>query len=450
MSAKKSKAKKKPSKKKRKANKAAMDAADKRLVKLDQIDSRIAAAPYDPEFHGTPENLSAIAARSSAARQKLQKEIELRQKVEDSYANSSSPDPDADPAVQQAQKELNAFLKPPNTAAGKSPVGAAVTKCSHDIAALAPNTPYWNIYHRKTKNGIVTTAGPAYPKGQYPLKDSPAWDTLIQNGVKTPSEKRVICTMSKGEGGNLDDVNAYDSQIVSLGAMQKTIDPRGYGELPQQMLDLQNKDPDKYNELFASKGWTVEKDEETGKARAYYQDPMDQNRGPMTGSELMQYIRQKDRPDIFVRALDPFRHAGSDPVFQQLQIMDFNTRLIDAGKVRLPKHKHKAKYKHRSGEYLSSEKGRAMLLDQSVNSPGTQPGDLEKALDKFYLANPSASQDPAEWGDNRPAYESEILDNYSQDRRMTDSNQRAAGIMGSDSSDQPGSMEFPPPAASGP
>ncbi|MBU9169350.1 hypothetical protein [Burkholderia gladioli] len=67
---------------------------------------------------------------------------------------------------------------------------------------------------------------------------------------------------------------------------------------------------------------------------------------------------------------------------------------------------------------LQSPLGRATVLDQDVNYPGATSRSLEASLDRFFKANPTASKNPAEWGGNRAAYETSILQDYGPSRSM--------------------------------
>lgn len=48
---------------------------------------------------------------------------------------------------------------------------------------------------------------------------------MVKNGEVAESEKRIIFIMSANEG-NLNTVRAYDSETLTAGAMQKTINPK--------------------------------------------------------------------------------------------------------------------------------------------------------------------------------------------------------------------------------
>jgi hypothetical protein len=230
--------------------------------------------------------------------------------------------------------------------------------------------------------------------------------------------------------------------------MQKTIRPgHGEGELSDQLLAFKDSNPEKYTELFEDKGWTVREDEippkkkggqSTYQTRMYYKDPNDKDAKEMTGKDLKKYINDPNDPDRWRRVLGPLHEAGQDLAFQKRQAIDFNDRLVDA---------MQKKPKGRSGkiqDYLSSERGAAVVLDQDVNRPGWVADDFGAALDKFYKANPKAPKDPSTWtAEQRKKYEAEILKNYKGTRRLNDKEHRTKVLENSSLSDSPGSLQWP-------
>jgi hypothetical protein len=77
-------------------------------------------------------------------------------------------------------------------------------------------------------------------------------------------------------------------------------------------------------------------------------------------------------------------------------------------------------------EYVTSEYGVALLLDEHVNRPGHVPGTLAQAVGAFVQA--TGRNDPAQWGD---ADEAGLLEHYLAARArttMTNSDARARAI----------------------
>lgn len=170
-----------------------------------------------------------------------------------------------------------------------------------------------------------TTYGPVY-LGKNPLASYNKWDDLIAEGLITKNDIDIMCAVSPNEG-NLDTVQSYDSEIVTAGAMQKTINIKGEGELPKQMLDFKNKYPQIFQSIFTNCGWTVES--KFNKVKAYYRE--------MTGSQLKQFIRTdcnqlaySTHKSIKSPAIESLIAAISHPKYIELQILDFISRLNKA------------------------------------------------------------------------------------------------------------------------
>ena len=69
-------------------------------------------------------------------------------------------------------------------------------------------------------------------------------------------------------------------------------------------------------------------------------------------------------------------------------------------------------------DYLKSPLGKATVLDHHINRPGYVSRDFGAALQRFFDRNPSAAQEPINWGDNHEKYEHSILNDYGNTRRM--------------------------------
>jgi hypothetical protein len=77
-------------------------------------------------------------------------------------------------------------------------------------------------------------------------------------------------------------------------------------------------------------------------------------------------------------------------------------------------------------DYVTSEMGVAMILDQHVNRPGHVPGTIQRAVAKFVAQ--LGADNPEDWTDDE---ERELIDLYVKLRAqtsMTNSNARAASI----------------------
>jgi len=259
------------------------------------------------------------------------------------------------------------------------------------------------------------------------------WNDLIKNKKLTQDEKEILIAMSENEG-NLDSVQAYDNQIFTAGAMQKTVNIRGGGEFPIQVQEFKKDFPKKYKTLFEDCGWIVENN------KMYYKNPIDEKAKKITGKDLKSKIREgcsKDTNKKKIRnaILEPIIRAILDKDFQDKQVIDFIVRL------------HKALNKKPDGhtaykieDFIKSKLGKATVLDHDVNRPNHVSKYFGKALDTFYskkdkeiedenkkidkenetIPDPKLknkkkekiSRNPKDWGDKHSEYEKEILDIY--------------------------------------
>lgn len=346
---------------------------------------------------------------------------------------------------QQARKERDkkkvndAAKKGQNPPGNKQPVKEPCKKCGER------DEPQWRYYKLGNPNG-----GGYVIEGSEinSLRNYSKWNSLFNakdskgRPLKTVHEKKVMCAVS-GHEGFFDTVQTYDSEVATVGAMQKTVNVGGGGEFKLQLEEFKVENPDKYQELFESKGWSIVSCENKTKkgttikdTTLQYIDPSDRTMKPLTGKELKAWLNRKEEPvpkDI-KKAMEVLRDAGRDPAFQCKQVMDFNKRLLDSlnGKPR--------GYRHPAKKYLTSEKGRAMVLDTSVNAgEGRASAAFGQVLDRFYENHPNASKDPSLWpSENKQSYEDEIL-NIFQQRRLekykngktlvTDPKKRNAAIM---------------------
>lgn len=392
------------------------------LKELDQLQHKVDMLGGQALTAPSQKRLTELTKAVASKRQGVETELRLRQTAADSIAQSTQPAKQLhkDTAIAQALNALADHTKghglTPKDVAG---FNATLNKKIHTEAKY--DTPQYLHY-----NG---SAGPGYPKREdddprYSLGTSPGWDDLVKGKQVTPSEQKVISRMSENEGGRTDTLQGYDSEIVSLGAMQKTVNPTGTGELPRQIYEFSQSNPEKYKSLFADKGWTVEHTGKNTSNQDYtisFKDPADPKAAKLTGSRLRDYIHARN-PEVWNKTLSPLLAAGRDVDFQKKQIVDYQTRLGDA------MDKVPAKYSRPISAYVTSEQGAALVLDQDVNRPGHVAADFGQALNDFHRAHPEAPKDPTRWTtEQRQQYEPAILVNYQDARidRMTDADDRA-------------------------
>lgn len=409
---------------------------------IGQIDAKQAAGHYAP---ADLKKLKDLKAQLVRARESIAKETKARQALQSAYNSSTYAEKDADPAVKKAKTDLAAVRKQTKavTYKKKNLVNEICQPCiEKDINKIVDcDTPYYATYG--------SGGGPKYKDcNDYTLASFPGWQALLDSKVKTASEKNVLAAMAANEG-ELDSIQAYDSEIITVGSMQKTVNPEGTGELPTQLKEFRD-DPATaavFERELGSKGFSVDK-KPTGKTKKdgtpilgkedhlFFTDPKDPDAKPITGAELRKFIR--DNKDRWADTLGPFRSLGRTPEFQKKQVLDFNDRLVAA------MNKQPTGYDNDIGDFVTSERGGALVLDQSVNRPGYVSTDFGKALDKFYADNPTVSKDPTTWSaSDRAAREDEILKNYEATRRGTDMPGRADKLDKKGLDKSPNSLSFP-------
>ncbi|MBX9296440.1 hypothetical protein K5M33_10645 [Chromobacterium vaccinii] len=271
-----------------------------------------------------------------------------------------------------------------------------------------------------TKYG--STYGPVY-HGELPIDQYPGWAAMIKNGEVTESEKRIIIIMSANEG-NMDSVQSYDNQILTAGAMQKTISPTGAGEFPAQVADFKEKHPELYQSLFENCGWTVEGKGPTDR-KMYYKDKELTGGNKITAVELKNLLRdsskfnkktnsKKEKQES--RPLAAIIKALKHEYFLEHQVQDFIKRLRLVMNLKITDGKISGKV----SDYLKSELGRATALDQHVNRPAYVTTDIKSAVHAYIAKHPDVKPDPATWGTNHAKIESGVLEIYGNARQGTD------------------------------
>ncbi|WP_429403975.1 hypothetical protein [Paraburkholderia sp. MM5482-R1] len=271
---------------------------------------------------------------------------------------------------------------------------------------------------RFKKDQLTYWYGPQH-SGSIPLGDCPALATMRTNGALSETEERILRAMSKNEG-KVDTVQAIDKAIISAGAMQKTI--RGsasQGELATQVAAFRDAHPAEYQRYFANCGWTVTgsgSDASLGYAHAKFTNGV-----RIVGDELYTALRRDCSVHTFGQSVEcppvaSMAHAVSSSLYQELQIKDFINRLNQAID------KVPSGYAYQIKDYFQSPLGRATVLDQDVNWPRATPVSVKTSLDRFFQHNPQVSRNPAEWGANRSAYETSIVQDYGPSRSMAQVN----------------------------
>ena len=217
------------------------------------------------------------------------------------------------------------------------------------------------------------------------------------------SALRAVSAVTVNEGG-LEAVNSWDAAFMSFGIMQWTI---GTGDNPGELAVLlgliKRNSPDAFRETFGRFGIDV----------------------AITATALTGQISLGGK--ILAKAADKavlrspewayrFWRAGHDPAVRRSQLSLAVSRIgrfadlaIQGQPVR---------------QWLSSELGMAMLLDQHINRPGHVPATLDTALAALLTAG-SVPKNPANW---KQADEQLLIERYLTLRArtsMTSSQERA-------------------------
>ena len=228
-----------------------------------------------------------------------------------------------------------------------------------------------------------------------------------------PSRLRVMQAVSENEG-KLEAINTWDNAVLTFGCFQWTVGAdTGAGELPPVIARLKQLDASVFEKYFGQFGLDVDmpapkpnvlqrgffklngKTLNTGPLKAQLRSLDWAYRFWLSGQDdtvrLAQVRHAMDRVDLFFRCPDCL----------------VNTRFV--------------------GDYISSEYGVALLLDQHVNRPGHVPGTLQRAV--AALVAELGADKPQDWQD---AQEASLIKLYLQKRAqtsMTDSDGRAKKIL---------------------
>jgi hypothetical protein len=225
----------------------------------------------------------------------------------------------------------------------------------------------------------------------------------------SPSRLRVMQAVSVNEG-KLEAINTYDNSFMTFGCFQWTAgagtDP---GELPALLDRLKKRDAAVFQKYFGQFGLDVVMPQTPPNTRptGFFSLNGTTLRTPAQKSQLRTldwaYRFWLSGQDDTMRAVE-IEHAMSRvDLFFRCPACLINTRFV--------------------GDYISSEYGIALLLDQHVNRPSHVPGTLARAVAQF------AGGDPQGWQDTQ---EQKLINLYLQQRAltsMTNSQQRAQAIL---------------------
>ena len=267
-------------------------------------------------------------------------------------------------------------------------------------------TPDGRVFAKKFKLGVFNSGRTSI--GQFVA----AHRDLFPN--VSPSRLRVMEAVSSNEG-MLEAINTWDNAFLTFGCFQWTIGAGAEaGELPPVIERLKQKSPQVFQKYFGQFGLDVQPS--TPKPNVI-------RRGFFTlNGAVVKTPQQKAR----LRTLDwayRFWLSGHDDTVRLAQIEHAMDR-VDLF-FRCPECLINTRF---VGDYVSSEYGVALLLDQHVNRPAHVPRILASAVRT--LVQQLGADEPHTWQD---AQEQRLIKLYLQARTvpptMTDSDKRAKKIL---------------------
>ena len=229
----------------------------------------------------------------------------------------------------------------------------------------------------------------------------------------SPSRLRVMTAVSANEG-KLEAINTYDNAFLTFGCFQWTVGvAASAGELPAMVNHLKQTNENAFNQLLGQFGLDI----------ASVNSPAGQT---PTGFFLLNgsIVNSPAAKQSKLRTLEVafrFFRAGQDDGMRQAEV-EYAASRIDL-------FYRDANHKVRNlliADWVSSEFGVALILDEHVNRPGHVPSTLANAVNQFVAA--TGKSDPASWNDHD---EANLLNKYISVRNttnMTDSNNRANRI----------------------
>jgi hypothetical protein len=244
-------------------------------------------------------------------------------------------------------------------------------------------------------------------KGFYIRGETSLVKWLVNPATPAPNLRdpvvRVVRAMCVNEGG-LEAVNSYDGCFMSAGIFQWTAGLNDEeGELPYLLARFKEARPEAYQECFGR----------------YKLEPQ-VTAGKLTGRLVLDGRSLGTAADkALLRAPEwayRFWRAGHDE--------DFRAAQLSLAASRIDRFINLAAAGHTVGEWLTSQYGVALILDQHVNRPGNVPKTLEIALEKLFLET-AVGRDPSAWTE---VDELQLIETYITVREgtsMTDSTKRA-------------------------
>ena len=324
--------------------------------------------------------------------------------------------PSADDGIVGPQTASALGIEWPESAASAPPVSApAAVATPAAVAAPAAGGGFrFEGDHAVAPDG--TRFAKRFKKGVFHFgKTSIAQFVRTQPGSLggiAPSLLRVMEAVSENEG-KLEAINTWDDCFMTFGVFQWTAGQKtDAGELPALLARLKQEEPAAFHTFFGQHGLDVQ---------GVVSNPGTIPTGMFTldGAPLATAAAKEK-----LRTLEwayRFWLAGHDNAVRAVQVKQAMDRL----QIFYRSAKHQINGRP-IADYVSSECGVALLLDQHVNRPGHVPKTLRAAVE----ALPGVPADPSKWTD---AHERKLLQKYVELRaatNMTDSTKRAQVVLG--------------------
>lgn len=297
------------------------------------------------------------------------------------------------------------LIKPAQSPAGPGGGAAPTSAGNFRFVGNQAVAPDGTVFGTKFKLGIFNNGQTSID--QFVRAHSAAFNSL------SASRLRVMQAVSVNEG-KLEAINTFDNAFLTFGAFQWTAGAdNAAGELPSLLARLKQKNPTVFAQLFGQSGLDI-----ASVSNAPGQTPT--GFFSLNGVPIKAAADKEHKLRTLERAFQFFK-AGQDDTMRQVEVEHAASR-IDLF-YRDASHRIRGRF---IADFVTSEFGVALILDQHVNRPGHVPSTLAGAVDQFIAA--SGNSNPATWTDQD---ERRLLNMYIQRRNstsMTDSQNRADKI----------------------
>jgi len=253
-----------------------------------------------------------------------------------------------------------------------------------------------------------TVFGKKFQQGIFNVGDTSIGDFVRDNPNSFPnlsaSGLRVMSAVSVNEG-KLEAINTFDNAFLTFGCFQWTVGTGdAAGELPAMVNVLKQTDPGVFNQLLGQFGLEI---------ASVNSSPGQTPTGffSLNGTVINTAAAKENKLRTLEKAFRFFR-AGQDDTMRRVEI-EYAASRIDLF-YREAHHKINNLF---IGDFVSSEFGVALILDEHVNRPGHVPSTLAGAVTQFI--NATGKNNPATWNTQD---ELNLLNIYVQRRNQTNMN----------------------------